>query len=65
MFVRDKTELDLGVILDRRFKTNTLNTTGKKYLTECVVSKDNTKDVIEFLAKYVGHNSNLTRYKWL
>ena len=35
-FVRNKTELDLEVILDRRYKTNTLNTTGKKYLTECV-----------------------------
>ena len=31
IFVRDKTELDLEVILDRRYKTNTLNTTGKKY----------------------------------
>ena len=47
-------ELDLEVILDRRYKTNTLNT--KKYLTECVASKDNTKDVIEILAKYVGCN---------
>ena len=55
-FVRDKTELDLEVISDRRYKTNTLNTTGKKYLTECVASKDNTKDVIEVLAKYVGCN---------
>ena len=55
-FVRDKTELDLEVILDRRYKTNTLNTTGKKYLTECVASKDNTKDVIGILAKYVGYN---------
>ena len=56
IFVRDKTELDLEVILDRRYKTNTLNTTGKKYLTECVASKDNTKDVIEILAKYVVYN---------
>ena len=55
-FDRDKTELDLEVILDRRYKINTLNTTGKKYLTECVASKDNTKDVIEILAKYVGCN---------
>ena len=38
-FVRNKTELDLEVILDRRYKTNALNTTGKKYLTECVASK--------------------------
>ena len=36
-FVRDKTELDLEVILDRRYKTITLNTTGKKYLTVCRV----------------------------
>ena len=28
-FVRDKTELDLEVILDRRYKTNTVNTIGK------------------------------------
>ena len=55
-FVRDKTELDHEVILDRRYKTNTLNTTGKKYLIECLASKDNTKDVIEILANYVGYN---------
>ena len=55
-FVRHKTELDLEVILDRRYKTNTLNTTGEKYLTECVASKDNTKDVIEILVKNVGCN---------
>ena len=30
--------------------------TGKKYLAECVGSKDNTKDLIEILAKYVGYN---------
>ena len=30
--------------------------TGKNYLAECVVSKDNTKDLIEILAKYVGYN---------
>ena len=55
-FVRDKTELDLEVILDRRYKTITLNATWKKYLTECVSSTDNTKDVFEILAKYVGYN---------
>ena len=54
IFVRDKTEFDLEVILDRRY--NTLNTKGKKYLTECVASKDNTKDVIEILAKYNEYN---------
>ena len=56
IFVREITELDLEVILDRRYKTNTLDTTGKKYLTECVASKDNTKDVIKILAKYVGYD---------
>ena len=49
-------ELDLEVILDRRYKTNTPNMTGKKYLTECVASKNNTKDVIEILGKYVGYD---------
>ena len=29
-FVKNKTELDLEVILDRRYKTNTLNTSGKR-----------------------------------
>ena len=51
-FVRDKTELDLEVILDRRYKTNTLNNLGKEYLAKCVLSKDNTKDLIEILAKF-------------
>ena len=36
-FVRDKTELDLDMILDKRYKTNMLNMTGKKYLAECRV----------------------------
>ena len=53
-FVKNKMQLDLEAILDRRYKTNTLNMIGKKYLAECVVSKDNTKDVIEILGKYVG-----------
>ena len=51
-FVRDKTELDLEVILDRRYKTNELNTLGKEYLAKCILSKDNTKDLIEILAKF-------------
>ena len=51
-FVRDKKELDLEVIIDRRYKTIMLNMTGKKYLTEFFASKDNTKDLIEILAKY-------------
>ena len=55
-FVRDKKELDLKEILDRRDKTNTLNTTGMVYLARCILSKDNIKDVIEILAKYDGCN---------
>ena len=47
-------QLGLDVILARRYKINTLNMIGKKYLTECVASKDNTKYVIEILGKYVG-----------
>ena len=52
-FVRDKKELDLKENLDRRYKTNTLNTTGREYLARCVLSKDNTKDLIEILAKFM------------
>ena len=51
-FVGDKKELDLELILDKRCKTNTLNTLGNKYLAECITSKDNTKDLIEIMAKY-------------
>ena len=29
-----------------------LNMTGKKHLAEYITSKDNTKDIIEILAKY-------------
>ena len=51
-FVKGKKELDLELILDKRCKTNTLNTLGNKYLAECITSKDNTKDLIEIMAKY-------------
>ena len=51
-FVKDKKELDLELILDKRCTTNTLNTLGNKYLTECIASKDNTKDLIEIMANY-------------
>ena len=51
-FVKDKKELDLDLILDIRCETNTLNTLGNKYLAECITSKDNTKDLIEIMAKY-------------
>ena len=50
-FVRDKKVLDLEMILDKRCKTNTLNTLGNKYLAECITSKDNTKDLIEIMVK--------------
>ena len=52
IFVKDKKKLDLDLILDERCKTNTLNTLGNKYLTECITSKDNTKDLIEIMAKF-------------
>ena len=51
-FVRDKKELDLELILDKRCKTNTLNTLGNKYLAVCITSKDNTKDLIEIMVKF-------------
>ena len=51
-FVRDKKEFDLELILDKRCETNTLNTLGNKYLGECMTCKDNTKDLIEIVAKY-------------
>ena len=51
-FVRDKKELDLALILDKRCKTNTLNTLGNKYLAECITSKDKSKDLIEIMVKY-------------
>ena len=52
-FVKDKKELDLDLISDKTCKTNTLNTLGrKKYLAECITSKDNSKDLIEIMAKY-------------
>ena len=50
--VRDKKELDLELILDKRCKTNTLKTLGNKYLAEFITSKDNTKNLIEIMAKY-------------
>ena len=56
-FVRDKKELDLELIFDKRCKTNTLNALGKKYLAECITYKDNTKDLIETMAKYYLRSS--------
>ena len=47
-----KKELDLELILDKRCKTNTLKTVGNKHLAEFITSKDNTKDLIEIMAKY-------------
>ena len=56
IFIRNKKELDLEVILDRRYKTNMLNMTGKKYLADFITSKDNTKVIIEILTKYYESN---------
>ena len=53
-FVRDKTLLNDEKILDKRFKSNTLNMLGTKYLAKCILSKDYNKNLIEILAKYVG-----------
>ena len=55
-YVKNKMQLNLEAILDKRCKTNILNTLGNKYLAECIKSKDNTKDVIEILGKYVECN---------
>ena len=55
-YVKNKMQLNLEAILDKRRKTNILNTLGNKYLAECIKSKDNTKDVIEILGKYVEGN---------
>ena len=57
-FVRDKKELDLELILDKRCKTNTLNTLVNNYLAECITSKDNTKDLIEIMAKHYPRSSS-------
>ena len=51
-YVKSKMQLNLEAILDKRCKTNLLNTLGNKYLAECIKSKDNTKDLIEIMAKY-------------
>ena len=45
------------MILDKRCETNTLNSLGNKYLAECITSKDNTKDLIEIMAKYYLRSS--------
>ena len=55
-YVKNKMQLNLEAILDKRCKTNILNTLGNNYLAECIKSKDNTKDVIEILGKYVECN---------
>ena len=79
-YVKNKMHLNLESILDKRCKTNILNTLGNKYSAECIKSKDNFKDVIEILGKYVECNWNqwtkfvrglpkcfadLTNYKWI
>ena len=42
-FTRDKTELAVDQILDKRFKYSTLNNLGRENLKECVQSKDYTR----------------------
>ena len=45
-----------------------LNMTGKKYLAEYITSKDNTKDIIEILARYYLSETVsqiLPHHKWL
>ena len=59
-----KKELDLELILDKRCKTNTLNTLGNKYLAECITSKDNTKDFIEIMAKYYPRSGYTDGETW-
>ena len=61
-FFRDKKELDLKEILDRRYKSNTLNTLGKEYLAKCIQSKDKTKDLIKILAKFADSVKLLGRF---
>ena len=56
-FVRDKKELDIELILDKRCTTNTLNALGIKHLAEFITSKDNTKDLIEIMAKHYLRSS--------
>ena len=53
-FVRDKTELGLEVILEDIKLIYSIRRGRNIY--QSVASKDNTKDVIEVLAKYVGCN---------
>ena len=57
-FVREKKEIDLELILDKRCENNTLNTLGNKYLAECITSKDNTKELIEIMVKYYLRSSS-------
>ena len=55
---------DLKLILDKRCKTNTLNTLGKKNLAECITSKDDTKDIIEIMAKYYPRSGYTDGETW-
>ena len=56
--IRDKKKIEFEVILDRRYKTNMFNMTGKKFLAEYITSKDNTKDLIEIMSKYYPRSSS-------
>ena len=63
-FLRDKKDLDLELILDKRCKNNTLNTLGNKYSAECITSKDNIKDLIEIMAKYYPRSGYTDGETW-
>ena len=53
-FVKDKSELEIEVIIDNRCKTtNILKSEEKKCFTRCILSKDYTEEIIGIMAKYV------------
>ena len=51
-FIRDKTELSVDQILDKRFKYKSLNNLGRANLKECVHSRDYTRSLIKIIASH-------------
>ena len=51
-FIRDKTELGVDQILDKKPNYNTFNNLGRENLKECVQSKDYTRTLIKIIASY-------------
>ena len=49
-FTRDKTELVVDQILDKKFNYSTLNNLGRENLNECVQSKDYTRRLSKIIA---------------